>query len=769
MKKLAQKLQSSFVENMKENKARWIVTSLCLIVIVILLFQLEIKFKTEAQQIETAEIDTSVKNPMQDSDDLPNEADFKQVAETNTLRLKFDDRSGHFIVEDKRNENVWHSYPNPEHWEDETIPGIWRQHLRSPIMIQTLDFQKHNSRPKISNWISDNGTIEDIEEIEGGVRLVYDLTNSLVKIPVEITIKDDYLQTRIVDEGIEEAQFGLLWARLFPFIGAEHSKGQNGYLFVPDGSGAIISFNEVRKNQNKHYSEPVYGTDEAFNTGERSSRYNVQMPVFGIKSDDKSFIAVIETGEEYANVYASPAGVYSQYNWVTAEFRYRTPFRQITNRSKDRGFITYDKENRYHNDRTIRYYFLDTDQTTYAGMASRYRQYLMEEKGFNRIESPDSQLPLQLTIIGGDQEEGLFTSKFLKTTTTSQAMEIVKKLHGLGIHNMNINMVGFQKNGFNEFGRILPIDRRLGGNDGMKSFIDLAHSLDFPVSFGVNFFLNGSGANGFSERHHGMRDLAGTILKYRDWADNSLTAVSHNYLDKFYDKTLQQIKDLGFDGITFGGGYDYAGDIGNMLFSDFNDKFGGNRTSAIAKQQELYAKARDTFDIVNGTRTFQYVNSHVDHIFGMEDDYSYDLFSKKAIPFRQIALHGLVSYTSNFINEREEYRQQFLKDIEFGAVPSFVFTYEPTERLRFSEALRLFSSQYSNWEDEAVEQYQIFNEALGDVQDQFIINHQALANNVFETTYENGKRIIVNYGTRPYVHDGVTIEGLSFEAIGGAQ
>lgn len=768
MKKLANRLKENLLENMKEHKASWIVTSLLVIVVIILLFNVEIKFKTEAEIIRNVDVSSSEKNPMADHDDLPNEANFKQIAETDTLILKFDEISGHFIVEDKRNDNVWHSYPNPEYWENETIPGIWRQHLRSPVMIQTLDFERYNSRPRISNWISDNGTISGLEYIDGGVRLTYELTSTLVKIPVEITIEDDFVQTKIIDEGIEEGQFGLLWVRLFPFIGAQHSTGQDGYLFVPDGSGALISFNQTQRNQNKIYKESIYGTDYAFNTT-MSSRNNILAPVFGIKSEEKAFLAIVEEGAEYTDIIGSPAGVYSDYNWAATEARYRSPFRQVTNRAMNRGFITYEEDHRFHTDRAVRYYFLDTDEASYAGMANRYRQYLMEEKGFTRIENAADDIPMFLTIIGGDQEDGMFTNKFVQTTTTSQAMEMVRKLHGLGIKNMNINMLGWQKNGYNEFGRQVPIDRRLGGNDGMKNFIDYVHTLGFPVSYGVNFTINNSNAHGFIERYHGMRDLSGTILRQRDWINNQLTLISHNYLDTYFENRLADIKAIGFDGITFGGGYSYAPGLGSLLLSDYSDRHGATRTESIEIQKKFYETAANMFDIVNSTESFQYVNNYTDHIYELPDDYSYDLFSQRSVPFMQIALHGLATYTTQYINEREEYTTQFLRDIEYGTVPSFIFTHEPTEALRFSYGLRLFSTASSNWENEAVQQYQIFNELLGDVQDQFIVDHKQLANNVFETTYENGKKVIVNYShSRTYIGDGINVEPRSYGVIGGA-
>src|SRR5690606_1233479 len=141
----------------------------------------------------------------------------------------------------------------------------------------------------------------------------------------------------------------------------------------------------------------------------------------------------------------------------------------------------------------------------------------------------------------------------------------------------------------------------------------------------------------------------------------------------------------------------------------------------------------------------QFVNGHVNHVYGMVDDYSYDLFSQKSVPFKQIALHGLVSYSLSYVNEREEYEVQLLRDLEYGALPAFIFTAEPTRLLNESFSLRLFSSQFEEWSEETVRQYQIYNDVLNGLQDQFIVNHRELAYNVFETTYENGTKVVVNY------------------------
>lgn len=135
----------------------------------------------------------------------------------------------------------------------------------------------------------------------------------------------------------------------------------------------------------------------------------------------------------------------------------------------------------------------------------------------------------------------------------------------------------------------------------------------------------------------------------------------------------------------------------------------------------------------------------------------------------QIALHGLVTYTSGYINQREEYETNFLRDIEYGALPSFIFTYERNDLLRFSNGLRLFNSQFSNWESEAVVQYQKYSRALGDVQTAFIVDHTELAQGIFATTYSNGKRVIVNYTDQPFNDREIEVEARNYQVTGGEE
>lgn len=736
----------------KPSKKTIIISSL--VVILALLVVLNLDLSKFAQREKTAPL-PSVSAPQIEKGliELPSEVDFTKVAENEFLILKLDQKTGHFNVQDKRNGNIWRSYPEPEYWLNEQQGGIWRRHLRAPIMLQLIDLSGNKSQPRETNFIDEQGTIENLELLPDGFRLTFDMPAKEVAFPIEVKIDGDAVVTRILDEGVKEGRLSLVWARLYPFFGAEHSAGQDGYLFIPDGSGALMYYKESHLNVNRVYREPIYGIDASFKLNDFDpSREQAIMPVFGAKSGEKAFISVVEDGAEYAEIYASPSGVYSAYNWVTAQQSYRSTYRQITNAKKNQGFITYNRDDRFHSDRSIRYILLDNDSADYVGMAQRYRTYLMDTYELKKIEPAKDMVPMTVHLLGAAIERGLINTNYLRQTSTSEASQIIQRLYGLGVENMVVNYRGWQKDGYGTEGNLFPVDRRIGGNSGMKSFVDYANTMDIPVYLQANYAQNTENSNGFRPRNHGLRDMGGYVL--RDSASLKWT------IEKILDKDIKQYQELGVAGITIHR-------TGRWLNSDYNNKYGSDRVESRELQQEMLQRFNDAGLDVRGFNSNLYVLPSVSAIDNLNYDYSYDLFSDESVPFIQIALHGLISYTSQPINERQQFEYNFLHDLEFGAHPSFVFTHSDPEKLKYAFDLHFFSPQFSDWEALAVAEYQKYNEAFGDVQDQFIVNHRTLAPKVKETTYENGKRIIVNYDIIPYRSGSLVVEPLDYVIIKG--
>src|SRR5690625_6346941 len=103
--------------------------------------------------------------------------------------------------------------------------------------------------------------------------------------------------------------------------------------------------------------------------------------------------------------------------------------------------------------------------------------------------------------------------------------------------------------------------------------------------------------------------------------------------------------------------------------------------------------------------------------------------------------------------------EELLKGIEYGAKATFLVKLSDLQKILESQAMRKFySTYYKDWEEEIASHFKKYNDALSDVQNQFITDHREIANGVFETTYEKGKKIVVNYNSDPYIEDDIEVE-----------
>jgi len=682
--------------------------------------------------------------------DFPADDAFAAVAENERLLLRADPLSGHFIVTDKRSGKQFLSYPNPASFANAGVSGSWIANLRSPFMFETVDFASRSIIPTRGSFFLDQGEVTAFEPIDGGYRVTYAIDYLNFSFAAEVRIVDDYLETKIVDSSIREGDAKLVTLMLFPFIGAEQSEGQEGYLFIPDGSGATIPFQENVESR-EVYSGRVYGYDIAYDLDLlHYSNEEIRFPVFGIKSGDSALTAILSEGEEYANIYAAPAGSFSRYNWVTANQNYRSRYFQRTgDADKSKGFNTYSKE-RFHEDRTVRYYFLDSEAANYVGMAATYRQYLIDSEGLGKVRK-SAQVPLYIDILAADTSSGLIKDQYVAATTTTDAIGIVQELYGMGIEQMKVNFVGWQQGGASRSGGLFPVDSRIGGNQGMSSFADFARSLNIPVTLSASYTGNDTGGDGFVKRRDGLREYSQQLLG---------DSVSPKFAERVLTNDLKKAADLGVDGIRLNGLFV------NYLNTDYNVNFPATRAEVKTMAEQLLGQASGKLNMILAVNPNANVLKYVTDIEMLPSTNSYYAITDQSVPFSQIALHGLVHYTSDYRNMAEQFNEGFLRDVEYGAYPLYGFSWQEAKTLKDTKEFgQIFSPNYQDWKSYTVMEYQRYNQALADVQDQFIVDHLALAPNVMETVYENGVRIIVNYNDEAWSENGMTVPAKDFIVI----
>ena len=142
-------------------------------------------------------------------------------------------------------------------------------------------------------------------------------------------------------------------------------------------------------------------------------------PVYGMvhTTDGMGYLAVIENGEEEASIYATPNGAYSDYNWVTASFRKSTTYIQPTSNSG--GSVT-KVTDRIQYDIKIRYLFVEEEEADYAGLAKRYRNYLLEK---GELSQKEDEFRIRLDFLGSDVENWMLWKKAVPVTTVDNIRE----------------------------------------------------------------------------------------------------------------------------------------------------------------------------------------------------------------------------------------------------------------------------------------------------------------------------------------------------------
>jgi hypothetical protein len=189
--------------------------------------------------------------------------------------------------------------------------------------------------------------------------------------------------------------------------------------------------------------------------------------------------------------------------------------------------------------------------------------------------------------------------------------------------------------------------------------------------------------------------------------------------------------------------------MGMDINSDFDGKNLMDRQQALAVNTECLETVREhgldvLLDGVNAP-----LLAETKRILNMPMDSSQFNVTDESIPFYQMVIHGFIEYAGEPINLAQDYRRNILKSIETGAGIYYVWMYQSNDILKNTDYYNWYSIYYGDWLDDAKSLYAEFNEMLQDVQNQRMVNHEKLQENVFQTTFENGKSIIVNYNKKP--------------------
>lgn len=557
-----------------------------------------------------------------------------------------------------------------------------------------------------------------------------------------------------------KSSYPLTKVKVLPYLGAG-SKEEEGFLLVPEGTGAIIEFNNGKNTQSPYYTE-VYGWDYAMKRSVLIDESRSAYGVFGIGKETGSLLCLIEEGNALATIEADVSGRSHSYNFANVTYKVVHSEGMDVSAKSDKSVMVFEAE-KPSGSLKQRYCFLETEG--YSSMAGVYREYLLQQHP-ELVKSETSDVPVMVEILGAidrvKQRFGFPVTVSEPLTTYNEAKQLVEELSEDGYENLRIKYSGWMNGGVTHkvLNKIKP-DSELGNSKELKDFINTSESLGIPIylsAYVQNAYRNEL-VDGFQINRDAAKHVTREVVELSEFSP--VWYGEKDWIDSYYllkpEVTTSYIKNLSQAVTQYQGSGMAFNDMGDEIGADYNPKNLVPRSEVVKLQQEALRSVQKSEQKVMVTGGNDYVIGYCDYISELDLKGSeFDILDYN-IPFYTMALHGLLEYSGEAINLASDYSEMILKSAETGAGLAFTFMVEPVSTLQETNYTRYFGSDYDKWRTLALEVYSRYQDELGHCFNQYMIHHEKLAEGVFMSTYEDGTRVYVNYNDTDYNSENVQI------------
>lgn len=607
-------------------------------------------------------------------------------------------------------------------------------------------------------------TFDDLREDNALVGLEQDdVVAPVFEITIDYRLEEDSLMVEIPENGIvyDSESFILNKINLLEYFGAATAES-DGYLFVPDGSGALIRYEKADANTKRTVlSGKIYGADEVINNdsvAEKRKSYN--LPVFGVTADDMALFGIVENGDAMTSVTACIPNVSNPYARIYPE---------LTNQqgdNTDESVVKFNLEP-YKGGYAVRYFFLCGDDADYVGMANIYREYLKEQGKLKALQ--DTELPLYLENLGTIKADrkvfGVYMNVSVPLTTYENSIEMLDRIREQGINNVTLRYLGWMNGGaVNTAPYHLKPERKMGSKKELNNLISYLSEKDIPFYPDVDFVHVGQDTwfDGFTLANNSAKKLdrsnalsaplsTVTLEKNMDLASYILSPAS---LQRFVDKFQTNYA-------TYSNNRLSIGSLGEYLNSDYSEDAVVNRQQAKVYSENAIASLAKNCELMTDNG-FAYTFGYVSDILNMPMTSSEYHIESESIPFVQMVLHGYLHYAGSPINLETDSNLAMLKALETGSGLYFSLSKQNLDALQKTVYEKYTSVDFEYWFNDMVAMYQEVSGVLQDTYQLEITDYQQVANQVFATTYGNCKTVYVNYNKFDVAVDGKTIPAQSY-------
>lgn len=659
-----------------------------------------------------------------------------------------DATNGYYIETKEKFIRRWNTFKKDGTPETVAMPKLKRMyHYFYEVGIYT------NEELQIDNMEWGEETIDS--NITFGISIDYKLegTDLVVTVPVDkILIGSNYAEKHPINE-----------ITMNPYL-MSGSIYDDGYIFVPDGSGGIIKFNSGNISASV-LKMPIFGEDVLNNAFFYTESFvQSTLPVIGIKKNHISLLGIIEEGAEIATVTANVSGKVDEYNKVNVGFNLLY-MEKMPLTIGFGNFMPKYSNSGYKGNITMRYKLLEGSEANYVGMAKAYRNYLKEKEAIKQNPITDD-APLFIDMIASVPKNkmmlGIKYTVHESVTSFSEAQSILESLKLKGINNIVAQYTSWANGGINNDPLTnIKVIRSIGGKNGLSkllAYTNVESILFYPTIklLAIGSTKGISNSNGLA-RH--LNNVKAKLPRFNMVTKQTFTTeslISPNYLAIYISKIIKNTDKLNIKNLAIT-------DVGTLLYGDYNPKKQLMRYDVLDIYEEgLYSLSQEKSLMFHNANS--YVFKYASNITDLPSSYSGRRAIDYAVPFVQMVLENAVPYSMEAFNTRDlqDFNDYLLKAIETKSSLKFIFTHRD-ESIFYTDAgfyntltgeNDYFRTQYSRWEDKIGLYYDEYNYFYRKVKDAEMVNHEVVRNGVVKVKYNNNIIIYINYTDKSEIVDG---------------